>query len=157
MQTTQQLPAQIKRIWALSAVGSLCVGVIITVGLGVANWLWNWPSWLVWVALGLTITEFIVELALVLYRYRFSEYVITDNAVEIQSGFIFRNRIAIPIARIQNVTLKAGPLMQWQHLEQVVIATAATTHDIEGVQTAVATRLRELIMARAMEVQDNDL
>ncbi|WP_225353534.1 PH domain-containing protein [Lacticaseibacillus thailandensis] len=108
MQTTQQLPAQIKRIWALSAVGSLCAGVVITAGLAVANHLWSWPLWLVWAALGLTVAEFLVELALVPYRYRFSEYSITDNAVEIQSGFVMRKRIAIPIARIQNVTLKAG-------------------------------------------------
>lgn len=151
----KQLPSRIKMIWRLSTIGSMIMGLIITGGVLAGHIFWHWPLWLVWLMLGLTAVEAIVELALVPYRYAFSGYRITDTAVEISAGFLFKKHIAIPIARIQNVTLKAGPFMQWQHLEQVVVATAATSHDIEGVEPETAAALRERIMARAIEVQDD--
>lgn len=156
MNDTQKLPTRIKIIWRLSAVGSLVFGLILSALLTLPHLFWHWPLWLALVGVGLTIVWVIVELILVPYRYAFSGYRITDTAVEMSSGFLFKERIAIPIARIQNVTLEAGPLMQWQKLEQVVIATAATEHDIEGVEPEVAVQLRERIMRRAIEVQDEE-
>lgn len=153
MNETQKLPVRIKQIWYLSAGGSLIFGLVITLFLVLGQHLWAWPAWLTLTGLGLTVLEVAVEVALVPYRYAFSGYRITGTAVEMSSGFIFKKHVAIPIAKIQNVTLKAGPLMQKQHLEQVVIATAATSHDIEGVEPETASALRDAIMARAIEVQ----
>ncbi|MCF7523139.1 PH domain-containing protein [Levilactobacillus brevis] len=70
-----------------------------------------------------------------------------------QAGFIFQERIAIPIARVQNVTLSAGPLLQWQHLTKVTVATASTSHSIDGLELADAERLREQIMRLAQEAR----
>jgi membrane protein YdbS with pleckstrin-like domain len=156
MNETQKLPARIKTIWRLSAGGSLIFGLIVSALLMLPHVFWNFPLWIAYIGLGLTLVWTVVELALVPYRYAFSGYRITNTAVEMSSGFIFKKHIAIPIARIQNVTLEAGPLMQWQKLEQVVIATAATSHDIEGVEPEVAAKLRDRIMKRAIEVQDDE-
>lgn len=156
MDKTQKLPERIKIIWRLSAGGSLLTGLVISGLLLLPHVLWGWPLWLAAVGLALTAVFVLVELLLVPYRYAFSGYHITDTAVELSSGFLFKKHVAIPIARIQNVTLAAGPLMQWQHLEQVVIATAATSHDIEGVEPAVAAQLRDRIMRRAIEVQHDE-
>ncbi|WP_155286586.1 PH domain-containing protein [Lacticaseibacillus zhaodongensis] len=156
MNNTQKLPERIKVIWRLSAGGSLITGLVVSALLLLPHWLWNLPQWFAYVGLGLTAVYVLGELILVPYRYAFSGYRITDTAVELSSGFLFKKHIAIPIARIQNVTLEAGPLMQWQKLEQVVIATAATEHDIEGVEPAVAAQLRDRIMRRAIEVQHDE-
>lgn len=154
MEEMAHLPRSIKRIWALSAIGSLILGLVITGGLWLAANHWHWPNWLVVVGLILTVGEVIVELLAVPYRYHFTGYRVTDKAVEITSGWVIRKQIAIPVARIQNVTLKAGPLMQSAKLEEVVIATAADSYDIEGVTPDVAAQLRDAIMTRALEVRD---
>jgi membrane protein YdbS with pleckstrin-like domain len=152
MAEMEKLPGKIKWVWALSAIGSLIVGLVVS-GL-IALFL---PHWMALVALGLTLLEVVLELLAVPYRYRFSGYRISDQAVEISSGWLFKKQLAIPIARVQNVTLKAGPLLQMYGLQQVVVATAASSHDIEGLTPAAAKQLRDIIMARALEVKGNEL
>lgn len=156
-QGMEKLPGKIRLVWVLSAGISLLGGLI---GAGI---LWlvaigsDWLRWIGPAALGIVIVVSVVQALVVPYRYHFSGYRITDTAVEIGSGWWVRKQVAIPIARVQNVTLEAGPLMQMNHLEQVVIATAADSHDIEGVTPEVARSLRDAIMARALEVRDNEL
>lgn len=88
------------------------------------------------------------------YRYRFLRYNITPTAVFLQKGFFFRKNEAIPIARIQNVTLEQGPLLRWQQLQQVNIETASTAHVIDGVTASVANQLRTQILKLAQEARD---
>ena len=154
--TGEALPQQIKTVWRISAVGSLIFGAVITGALWLATHFWHWPAWIWWLVAGLTIVEVVVELAIVPYRYHFWRYQISARDVEIQSGFFFRKQTAIPINRIQNVTLAAGPILQWQHLQTVNIETAATTHKIESVLPETATQLKEQIMTLALEATPHD-
>lgn len=147
------LPQRIKLIWRLSAVGSFIALLVITGLIWLAYQYWDWPFWLVSVFAAFTILEFIGEVALIPYRYRFTRYQISSVAVEMQSGMIFKKRVAIPIARVQNVTLNAGPLLQWQKLTKVSIATASTNHGIEGLELDEAEALREQIMRLAREAR----
>ncbi|WP_180368397.1 PH domain-containing protein, partial [Oenococcus oeni] len=59
-----------------------------------------------------------------------------------------------PIARVQNVTLSAGPVLQWQKPEKVVVATASSSHKIDGLKDDTARRLRDQIMHLALEARD---
>lgn len=147
------LPPRIKLIWGLSALGSFIALFIITGLIWLTYRYWNWPFWLVTTFAAFTILEPIIEAALIPYRYRFTRYQISAAAVEMQSGFIFKKRVAIPIARVQNVTLNAGPLLQWQKLTKVSIATASTNHGIEGLELAEAEALRDQIMRLAREAR----
>lgn len=151
--TNHQLPPRIKRIWGISALGSLVALLVISGLLWLTHHYWDWSIWITVFALILTVIEPLIEAALIPYRYRFTRYHITDLAVEMQAGFIFQKRVAIPIARVQNVTLNAGPLLQWQKLTKVSIATASTSHDIEGLELPEAERLREQIMRLAQEAR----
>ena len=76
--------------------------------------------------------------------------------MEIESGFFFHQQTAIPINRIQNVTLEAGPILQWQKLQTVSIETAATSHKIESVLPETAQQLKQQIMALALEAKPDD-
>lgn len=151
------LPQRIKLIWRISALGSLVVFGAVTGLIWLAYSYWDWPFWLVVVFGALTIIEFIVEVALVPYRYRFTRYQISETAVEMQSGMIFKKRVAIPIARVQNVTLNAGPLLQGQKLTKVSVATASTNHGIEGLELNEAEALRDQIMRLAREARHDQV
>lgn len=52
------------------------------------------------------------------------------------------------------MTLEAGPLLQWQYLQKVVVATSADSYEIDGVVPEVANRLRDRIMQLAREARD---
>ena len=150
----EQLPKRITRIWLFSAL----IWTLILIGLtGLIWFLTQRFQW--WPAIPLIIG--ILSLALIIgllgsipYRYRFTRYQLSNLALEVQSGFFLRKFEAIPISRIQNVTLTAGPLLQWQHLQAVTVETAATSHTIDGVEPAVADQLRDQLLKLAQEARD---
>lgn len=61
----------------------------------------------------------------------------------------------IPIARVQNVTLKQGPVLKWKSLQKVIIVTAAGSEDISGLRIQDADELKELIMRLAKEARND--
>ncbi|CAJ1227406.1 PH domain-containing protein [Lactiplantibacillus xiangfangensis] len=146
---TEQLPRQIKAVWRYSAWISGAIGLLISAGLWVASVYWHWWLWLWIAAIILSVLDVIVELALIPYRYAFWRYRITDNAVYLKNGVIFQHEIAVPISRIQNVTLAAGPLLQ-----SVTVETAASGYKIDGVTSDVADQLRDRIMVLAQGARD---
>ncbi|MBT9672574.1 PH domain-containing protein [Secundilactobacillus kimchicus] len=156
MQTSHQLPSEIKSVWRMSAFGSLLIGIVIIGLLILANHFWSWPFWLAAGAGVLVVLDVVVELSIVPYRYRFWRYAINENDVEIESGFFFHHETAIPITRIQNVTLSAGPILQWFKLKTVIIETAADRYEIEAVlpETAETLKVRIMTLAARKDVED---
>lgn len=153
MQT--QLPPEIRTVWRMRALIDGAIWLVLAAGLGVAHQLWQTPLWLIAIPLAGAVLHTGTHLVLIPYRYAFWRYQITDSAVYLRSGYLFRKDEAIPINRIQNVTLTAGPLLQWQKLQAVAIQTASTTHTIAGVTLEVAAALREQIMQLALEARDD--
>ena len=147
MQTFVQLPEKIKTVWRLSAIGTLIFGAIVAGLLVLAQHLWRWPSWLAVAVAALTVVTIVVELAIVPYRYRFWRYAISETDVQINHGFFFNEQTAIPMTKIQNVTLKAGPILQLVGLQTVSVETAADNYDIEAVLPETAENLKQQIMA----------
>ncbi len=159
MNNGTQLPKRIKRVWRLSAILVTIVLLLLAAAGFVGTHLFNWPL-LFWTSIGfvgIAIVYLIVELAIIPYRYAFWRYTLTADAVELQSGYIFKKLVSIPIARVQDVTLSAGPLLQSQKLQEVAVTTAATTHKIDGLEPDVANQLRHQIMQLALEVKDQDV
>ncbi|KRO16912.1 hypothetical protein IV56_GL000599 [Lacticaseibacillus saniviri JCM 17471 = DSM 24301] len=150
----EQLPKQIQRIWRLTATIWLVVLLALIGGLFALQHFFHWPAWM-----GITVLVMAIVVggglfAIVPYRYRFWRYQISPLALELQSGFFVRKFEAIPISRIQNVTLEAGPLLQWQHLQAVTVDTASTSHTIAGVTPEVAEQLQQRLLALAQEARD---
>lgn len=150
----EQLPPQIKRVWRLRALIDGAVWAVLTVALLVAWHFWHLPWWLALITAAFMILHPAVHFVLIPYRYQFWRYLITPTAVYVRSGYIFRKEEAVPISRIQNVTLEAGPLLQSQGLQSVKVQTASTEHEIAGVTRDVAGQLRDRIMQLAQEARD---
>ncbi|EEI71968.1 PH domain-containing protein [Lentilactobacillus hilgardii] len=153
------LPEKIKNVWRISAFINFAVLLIIAIGCYIAFIFFNW-QWLFWPGIGfgaIAIIDLIFELILVSYRYAFWRYNLTADAVELQSGYIFKKLVSIPIARVQDVTLSAGPILQSQKLQTVQITTASTSHKIDGLEPQTAEQLRRQIMQLAVEVKENDV
>ncbi|TLQ04479.1 hypothetical protein FEZ51_05305 [Pediococcus stilesii] len=151
----QPLPSKIKSVWRLTAFLTTAVEIIIILGLIAAHQLWRWPLWLIWLGIILSIIGTAIDFTLIPYRYAFSHYQITSTAVYLKSGYIFRKEESIPITRIQNVTLEAGPLLQHWNLQKVNVETASTTHTIAGVTPETAEQLQNQILHLAKEARDD--
>lgn len=155
MKKSQHLPERIKKVWKISALLSLVVGSVMC---AVIYWVvdhFDWPGWINYIAWTLVLLDFVVELLIIPYRYRFWLYQITTTDVEIESGFFLHKQTAIPISRIQNVTLQAGPLFQLFHLQSVKIETAAAAHEIAGVLPESAVQLKQRLMELTQEEDVN--
>ncbi|GAY72186.1 PH domain-containing protein [Lentilactobacillus kosonis] len=159
MDQASHLPNKIKTVWKVSAF----LTFIVTAGIFIAAFFigsysnWNWLIYASYAVLALGVVMLIVRLALIPYRYTFFKYLLTDDAVQIQSGFIFRKLISVPIARVQDVKISQGPVLRSQKLQSVNITTASTDHDIDGLEPDTAEQLRIQIMQRAMKEVENDL
>lgn len=160
MNNIKKLPIEIKSIWRLNAIMDFLILIAITIaifiwrifapidmkkGLGVATL----------ILLITAILVLLIELILVTYHWNFWTYYIDERQVELHHGFFFRKQIIMPIARIQNVTLKQGPILRWKSLQKVVIVTAAGSEEITGLKNDEANNLKELIMKLAQEAKND--
>lgn len=147
----QQLPESIKSVWRLQVSLNLLIEMIIIVGMLCGFYFLKWPMWIVAIIAAIFIIFSIGEFILISYRYQFWRYQISDHDVEVTTGFFVRKTTAVPILRIQDVTLSAGPLLQFKKLQSVKIHTAAAVHEIGGVDHQTATSLKTKIMDLAKE------
>lgn len=155
----EKLPKAIRSIWVVHAIFTLIFFLIIwipaklLIPVTVDD---NIFSIYLWIILAIIIIIFVVQLAIIPYRWNFWTFNITENRVELHKGFFLRKQIVIPIARVQNVTLKQGPILQMFKLHEVSIVTAAENHKIDGLTGDMAQELKDLIMKLAKEAR-NDL
>lgn len=161
MNQIEKLPREIKFIWRLTAYIDFLILILVTIGIFI--WKNLAPTGmkqpLVLVFIILLVISFItltIELALVNYHWNFWTYLIDERRVELHHGYFFRKQTIIPIARVQNVTLKQGPLLRLKNLQKIEIVTAAGSSNIDGLTSPQADSLKELIMKLAQEAQ-NDL
>ena len=78
-------------------------------------------------------------------RWRRWRYEIRPDEVDLQRGIIWVSRTLVPLARIQHVDTRQGPLQRRFGLSTVVFYTAAGPNQIPELSTLVAERVRDRI------------
>jgi membrane protein YdbS with pleckstrin-like domain len=72
-------------------------------------------------------------------------YEIRPREVDLQRGFISVTRTLVPMARVQHVDTRQGPLQRYYGLSTVVFYTAAGANEIPQLATATAAEVRDRI------------
>lgn len=147
-----QLDPRAKPLWRL---GSLLNGAIMTafvtfVAFGARLVILDYEIMWAWIATG-------VVLALALLnawigpnlRYRYWRYEIRADEADLQHGWLVRTRQLVPMARIQHVDTRRGPLDRRFGLASVVLFTAAGPVSIPALSTEVAADVRDRIATLA--------
>jgi membrane protein YdbS with pleckstrin-like domain len=90
--------------------------------------------------------------------YRFWQYELTENALRIEKGVIFKKYISIPYERIQNVDIYRGILARLLGLSDLQVQTAGysgygkhgmmTEGRLPGLDTKVAEELRDKLVGK---------
>jgi uncharacterized protein len=78
-------------------------------------------------------------------RWRRWRYEIRPDEVDLQRGIFWISRTLVPLARIQHVDTRQGPLQRRFGLSTVVLYTAAGPNQIPELSTPVAERARDRI------------
>ncbi len=80
-------------------------------------------------------------------RWRRWRYEIRPDEVDLQRGILWVARTLVPLARIQHVDTRQGPLQRRFGLSTVVFYTAAGPNQIPELSTPVAVEVRDRIAA----------
>ena len=78
-------------------------------------------------------------------RWRRWRYEIREDEVDLQRGIFWVTRTLVPLARIQHVDTRSGPLQRRFGLATVVFYTAAGPNEIPELSTPVAAAVRDRI------------
>ena len=140
--------------WTVRALpGWLLLGGIEAVALSGLD-----PAWLrvsIWSA---TAALALAHLAVMpQWRYRVHRWEVGDEAVYTQAGWFTQERRIAPIARVQTVDLKRGPVEQLFRLANVTVTTASAKGPlaVHALDVATAEQLVTLLTERA-QLQGGD-
>ena len=78
-------------------------------------------------------------------RWRRWRYEIREDEVDLQRGIVWVSRTLVPLARIQHVDTRSGPLQRRFALATVVFYTAAGPNQIPELSAPVAAEVRDRI------------
>ena len=143
----ERLDSRAIRLWRLTAALGMTPLVI---GGGVAMQvllrLDQTPAWIALLPLLLAILLGIVTIGVVPpLRWRMWRYEIRPDEIDLQRGILWIERTLVPLARIQHVDTRQGPLQRRFGLSTVVFYTAAGPNQIPELSTPVASEVRDRI------------
>lgn len=78
-------------------------------------------------------------------KHRYFRYGIIDDEIRVNKGIIFKERIAVPLFRVQNIDTTVGPLMRNMKLTGISLKTSAERVYIPELHQEEAEELRNLI------------
>ncbi len=150
-QARHRLDPRAKQLWRLgSAIGGLVTTVIVALGAFGLQRLAEFEMRWAWVAVGVTLLFAILNAWIgPELRYRFWRYDIRPDEADLQHGWFTRTRQLVPMARIQHVDTRSGPLDRRFGLASVVLYTAAGAALIPALATDVAAEVRDRIATLA--------
>ena len=153
----QPLAEKTLKVWRIVSVMEWFFFFILPAGYwGAARFL-NLPEWPVYL---LTALIFIIGILKVIIipklQWQRWRYAIYENEVELMYGVFVVRRVIIPMIRVQHVDTAQGPLLRHYNLSTVTISTAATTHEIPGLNVEKADELRDYIAQLAREADPDE-
>lgn len=146
-----RLDPRAKQLWRLGSAisGLIATGMVTTTALGIQR-LADFDRRWVWAVAGVTLLLAALNAWLSPeLRYRYWRYEIRPDEADLQHGWFTRTRQLVPMARIQHVDTRSGPLDRRFGLASVVLYTAAGAALIPALAVDVAAEVRDRIATLA--------
>lgn len=145
----QELAPKVVMLWRVSAIGPIVMLLLFAL---IAAGAVGGPAWLGPPVVLLLATWTIGVLPRLRYaRWRWR---VTDRALELEHGVLYRQVRALPYFRIQHIDVGHGPLDRWLGLARLEVHTASVTAVLPGLHATAAPRIRTLLLARASDAVD---
>ena len=140
-----------RKLWIINNLIGVAVLVAITIGIMLALHRWRdvGMAWTVGVPVAVAVAGCALAWADAAVRYRIWRYEIRADEVDLLHGLITRRRQLVPMARIQHVDTRQGPLERRYRLATVLFFTAAGGMEIPALSVEHAAEVRNQIAALA--------
>lgn len=156
VQPIHQLPEKAQIVWRLYGIFYTAIIMVVTVGIGFLTYKYDWPQWILWLAI--TLVLIVGILSMIIFpsiRWKVWRYEVREQEIEIQSGLFVVKRTLIPMVRVQHVDTEQGPILKRYNLANISISSAATIHTIPMLLTEDADGLRAKISELARVAEDD--
>lgn len=136
------------------------IGYIFLLGIPVVYYLtFGWQNYHFWLLIAVSLISvslwFLAVFIIPPIRWKRWRYSINQNEINLLRGILVRKETLIPLSRVQHVDTRQGPLLRWFNLSSVTISTAATTHEIPGLDEVIADKVRREISTYARLAEDD--
>jgi uncharacterized protein len=143
----ERLDPRAIKLWRISGLLNM---LPLLVGAGVAGWaLVRFGDYSLFLAVLPVLAVLLLGVAVVGVvpglRWRRWRYEIRPDEIDLQRGILWIERTLVPLARIQHVDTRQGPLQRRFGLSTVVFYTAAGPNQIPELSTPVAAEVRDRI------------
>lgn len=154
-----QLDPKVKTVWRINdavwlTVVFLCCFIPFAIAAAAepASWIY-----IVLAAIAVAYVVGLIVWLIVLPPIRFVRwrYELSNDYLDIAKGIVWRKRYIIPFVRVQNTDTRQGPILRAFGLASVTVATAAGEHEIPGLASDVAERLRDRAAELARLAQED--
>lgn len=150
---SERLDSRARLLWRITGaaqtalIALLSGGVVGAVFFGASAFFYLWAIPVVLTALA----ALLLVVAVPTLRWRRWRYEIRTDEVDLQRGIVWVSRTLVPLARIQHVDTRTGPLERRLGLATVIFFTAAGPNQIPELSASVAGEVRDRIAELARE------
>lgn len=137
----QQLAPRVLVLWRVGGAIPFLFLLLPAVGFGIGV---GGPGWLA--PLGVLVVAAVVAGLLPGLRYERWRWRMTDQALELEHGVVFRQVRALPYFRIQHIDVDHGPLDRWLGLARLEVHTASVTATLPGLPATQAPGIRAALL-----------
>lgn len=142
-------------VWRIEALFDAGLALVFGAGATIALRFFDAPLALALLPALLALLFAVVSVVILPERqWRSWRYAIGDQEIELRHGIWWQTWVRIPMARIQHVDSRRGPLERRYGLANLVVYTAAGSRQIPGLSIEVAERSRDHI-AMLANVRDD--
>lgn len=140
----QQLAPRVLVLWRIGGAIPFLFLLLPAIGIGAGV---GGPGWLA--PLGVLVVAAAVAGLVPGLRYARWRWRMTDQALELEHGVVFRQVRALPYFRIQHIDVEHGPLDRWLGLARLEVHTASVTATLPGLPATQAPGIRAALLAFA--------
>lgn len=147
----QHLDPKAQRLWIFGNLILVAVPVAIAIGVVIALHRWRDLAmvWTIAIPAILAVVGGLLAWTQAVVSYRTWRYAIRADEVDLQHGLFTKRRQLVPMARIQHVDTRQGPLERRYGLATVLFFTAAGGMEIPALSVEHAAEVRNQIAALA--------
>jgi membrane protein YdbS with pleckstrin-like domain len=132
--------------WRINALLDTALVALLCVAASAALIWFDGPGWIVPLPLLLVLVIGVLSIGILPERrWRSWRYAIGESEIELRQGVWWQSRTRIPMARVQHVDTRRGPIERRYGLAELVLYTAAGSRLIPGLALETAEASRESI------------
>ncbi|PTL40280.1 PH domain-containing protein [Alkalicoccus saliphilus] len=151
------LAPKTRRVWKITAGFESIFLFLIPAGYWGAAQVWELPMWIFYTLVGFFLLTAVLSIFILQpLKWKRWRYKVYENEVELMRGVFIVERVIIPMIRVQHVDTRQGPILRHYKLASVTISTAATVHEIPGLEMEAAGELRDQIAQLAREADPDE-